>query len=62
MCRLAPLCEAAPYDLATGAQLWWAPRDEKPALSTPTLLEANPPQLVTKGFLRVASRPRATRK
>jgi len=39
----------AAYDLDTGVELWRAERDEKPAWSTPVLLEGDRPQLVTNG-------------
>jgi outer membrane protein assembly factor BamB len=39
----------AAYDLQTGAELWRAARDEKPAWSTPTLLDGESPQLITNG-------------
>jgi outer membrane protein assembly factor BamB len=39
----------AAYDLETGAELWRVERDEKPAWSTPTILDGEPPQLITNG-------------
>jgi outer membrane protein assembly factor BamB len=39
----------AAYDLLTGTELWRAERDEKPAWSTPTLLDGDSPQLITNG-------------
>jgi len=43
----------AAYDLQTGAELWRAARDEKPAWSTPTLFAGESPQLITNGANRI---------